>query len=77
MGGGDDQVFFGEILDQITQNAFPADVERKVQLVVLVEMERKIHLVVGPVVGDEQVVFPQRGDLLQNVLHGIWLTKQI
>lgn len=74
VGSGDDQVFFGEILDQVTQDAFPAHVERQAQFVVLVEMEGKIHLVVGPVVCDEQVVFSQRGDLLQNVLHGLWLT---
>lgn len=59
------QVFFGEILDQVTQDAFPAHVERQAQFVVLVEMEGKIHLVVGPVVCDEQVVFSQRGDLLR------------
>lgn len=58
VGSGDDQVFFGEILDQVTQDAFPAHVERQAQFVVLVEMEGKIHLVVGPVVCDEQVVFP-------------------
>ena len=64
------QIVLGELLRKVAQNAFAPHVEREIQLVVFVEVQREIHLVVGPVVGDEQVVLAQRGDLFEDVFHG-------
>lgn len=74
---GDDQILLRKVLHQIAHRSFAPDVQRQVEFVVLVEMEREIHLVVGPVVRDEQVVSAQRSDLFQNVLHTVRLSEQI
>lgn len=47
------EVFFGEIFDRIVQDALAAHVERQAEHVIFVVVERRIGLLVGPVVGYE------------------------
>ena len=53
----DDQVLFGEVVGRTARDACAPDVQGQAQHVVLVEMQRRIRLFVGPVLRDEQVFF--------------------
>ena len=46
-------VLFGEIFDRVVHDALAAHVERQAEHVIFVVMERRIGLLVGPVVGHE------------------------
>lgn len=54
-GSGIDEheVLFGEIFDRVVHDALAAHVERQAEHVIFVVMERRIGLLVGPVVGHE------------------------
>jgi hypothetical protein len=47
------EVLFGEIFDRVVHDALAAHVERQAEHVIFVVMERRIGLLVGPVVGHE------------------------
>ena len=53
----DDQVLFGEVVGRTARDARTLDVQGQAQHVVLVEMQGRIRLFVGPVLRDEQVFF--------------------